>query len=417
MAGEFGHGTTVSSDNKITKTEWEGTTLHRFNSAAAGDIGYDNGSSFVRLAKGTASTILCMNSGATAPEWFDGLTLSNDGTKTTILGKSGDYTRIGDAATTSHSLTSEDDLMVSGKLEVKGTAYFDGQINASPDAPLNYIRHHIDNVYTSGGGSVYAIGLLVDGGITAHSGDTSAVIAMQIATPITTPNASVTIGLLTQLYVAALNINIGSDTVTLAASLYVQGEPTQGTLRAAVYVVAGKVILASADPLQLGIAGTATGTMNIQGATSGVVTMTVAAVAGTWTMTLPAAVGGAGEQLTDAAGNGITSWAAAASLREYKNVLCEANPQDAIDAILDTKAYHFHYKECMGTLDMATEYVGVMADEAAWAMHYDGRIVNPVNTLGYMVLGFQATDARIESVEDKVERLEAEITELKAGLN
>ena len=60
--------------------------------------------------------------------------------------------------------------------------------------------------------------------------------------------------------------------------------------------------------LKLGLAGTATGAMTIDGATSGVVTLTVAAAAGTWAMTLPAAVGTAGYFLVDAAGDGITSW-------------------------------------------------------------------------------------------------------------
>ncbi len=46
------------------------------------------------------------------------------------------------------------------------------------------------------------------------------------------------------------------------------------------------------------------------GTTSGVVTLRVADAAGTWTMTLPAAVGTAGYELIDVAGNGITGWAA-----------------------------------------------------------------------------------------------------------
>ena len=60
--------------------------------------------------------------------------------------------------------------------------------------------------------------------------------------------------------------------------------------------------------LKYGLAGTATGAFTMDGATSGVVTVTVNAVAGTWTMTLPAAVGTAGYFLVDAAGNGVTSW-------------------------------------------------------------------------------------------------------------
>lgn len=58
-----------------------------------------------------------------------GLQITNDGTLTTILGIAGDYNRIGDAAATSHSLASEDDLLVTGKLEVDGNAYFDSRID------------------------------------------------------------------------------------------------------------------------------------------------------------------------------------------------------------------------------------------------------------------------------------------------
>jgi len=58
-----------------------------------------------------------------------GLDISNDGTKTTILGTAGDYNRIGDAGTTNHGLASNDDLMVTGKFEVDGNADFDGFAN------------------------------------------------------------------------------------------------------------------------------------------------------------------------------------------------------------------------------------------------------------------------------------------------
>ena len=56
---------------------------------------------------------------------FGALTVTNDGTKTTILGLAGDYIRIGDAGTTSNSLNSEDDLMVTGELEVDGKFFAD----------------------------------------------------------------------------------------------------------------------------------------------------------------------------------------------------------------------------------------------------------------------------------------------------
>ena len=60
-----------------------------------------------------------------------GMIVTNDGTKTTFLGKTGDYNRIGDAGTTNHSLNSEDDLMVTGELEVKAQTFLDGQTTIS----------------------------------------------------------------------------------------------------------------------------------------------------------------------------------------------------------------------------------------------------------------------------------------------
>ncbi len=54
-----------------------------------------------------------------------GMTVTNDGTKTTFLGKTGDYIRIGDASDTAHGLNSEDDAMVTGEFEVDGISYLD----------------------------------------------------------------------------------------------------------------------------------------------------------------------------------------------------------------------------------------------------------------------------------------------------
>ena len=56
----------------------------------------------------------------------DGISISNDGTKTTIAGTAGDYNRIGNAGVTDHSLNSEDDLLITGELEVDGDTAFDG---------------------------------------------------------------------------------------------------------------------------------------------------------------------------------------------------------------------------------------------------------------------------------------------------
>jgi hypothetical protein len=111
--------------------------------------------------------------------------------------------------------------------------------------------------------------------------------------------------------------------------------------------------------------------------------------------------------LTDAAGNGVTSWAAAASKREYKNILSTVTSKtDALLSILKTPIYNFRYKEGVGTGDYKTVYTGLLADEAPWAMHFDGGILNPVNMFGYTVLSIQALHEKIEKLEEKIKSLE-----------
>ena len=112
-----------------------------------------------------------------------------------------------------------------------------------------------------------------------------------------------------------------------------------------------------------------------------------------------------GQQLTSGGDDAACDWTAASSLRKYKNIGRQASPQEALETMLNTPAYHFHYKEKKGTGDTSTEYVGVMADEASWAMHYKGTIVNPVNTLGYTVLSVQALNNKIEKLEQELELL------------
>lgn len=298
-----------------------------------------------------------------------------------------------------------------------GDLWMSGGLATGGATVKNYTQNLFGGAFLSGGGSSAAYKQRTEGALTGVAGDTTYLSGTVLVNTITTQSASESIAYIAQLVLFEPNItDYLTGDITIASTLYINNAPTEGETNAAIYVASGKILIASADPIQLGVAGSTTGTLDICGATSGVVTVTVNATAGTWTMTLPAAVGTAGHQLTDAGGNGITSWAAPSSLREYKDILCEANPQEALDAILRTKAYRFHYKEGMGTLDIETEYVGVLANEALWAMHYGGAVVNPVNTLGYMVLGFQAMDAKIETVKEKIERLESEVAELKGAL-
>jgi len=63
---------------------------------------------------------------ASAGVTIDGMNIANDGTTTTFLGTSGDYNRIGDASTSSHSFASEDDTLFTGQVEIDSNTYLDG---------------------------------------------------------------------------------------------------------------------------------------------------------------------------------------------------------------------------------------------------------------------------------------------------
>ena len=63
MAASKLTGTITPSDNTVTGAKIA------LGSDAAGDVMYYNGTNYIRVAKGTATQVLTMNSGATAPEW------------------------------------------------------------------------------------------------------------------------------------------------------------------------------------------------------------------------------------------------------------------------------------------------------------------------------------------------------------
>ena len=109
-------------------------------------------------------------------EIFGHLRTENDGTKTTIMGITGDYNRIGDAGVTSQALASEDDLLVTGKLEVNGLVYLDGGLGAALDfnnqllsnmkldTTLNANVFGITNMGTSSFASTAALVVITSGG-------------------------------------------------------------------------------------------------------------------------------------------------------------------------------------------------------------------------------------------------------------
>jgi len=203
---------------------------------------------------------------------------------------------------------------------------------------------------------------------TAADGATTDVVNVALTGSIITQANSETIVDVAQLLVAEPGITKGSDTITNASTVKIISAPTEGNNNYALYVGAGA--------------------SRFNGAIS-----------------LGTDHGDDGQQLTSGGDDAACDWTAASSLREYKNIGEQASPQDALETMLSTPAYHFHYKDKKGTGDSSTEYIGVMADEAPWAMHYKGSIVNPVNTLGYTVLSVQALNAKIEKLEQELEAL------------
>ena len=121
-------------------------------------------------------------------------------------------------------------------------------------------------------------------------------------------------------------------------------------------------------------------------------------------------VGASGEQLTSGGAAAETNWAAAASLAEFKNIIGERQDAEAALAMLrKTPVYDFRYKtreqykgrfdHPLTTGDHETVYTGLLAEDAPWAMHYHGKILNPVNTFGYTVLAIQALAAEVERLQ------------------
>ena len=97
-------------------------------------------------------------------------------------------------------------------------------------ADLDYYQTIIAGSFTSGGASSVAAGLITETALTAHSGDTTRVTGQSFTSSITTPAASMTVGIVAQTYINEPTITLGSGSaVTNAATLYVKGAPTEGT--------------------------------------------------------------------------------------------------------------------------------------------------------------------------------------------
>lgn len=159
--------------------------------------------------------------------------------------------------------------------------------------------------------------------------------------------------------------------------------------------------------LTLGVAGTSLGKLSMSGNTSGTITINTAAAAGTWTLTLPPDDGDAGEQL-QTNGSGVTTWEAAASLRQVKQIVgaLDDAAHAALERICSRSVYAFHYKpkdqlpeKLPSCSDTKTEFRGVMADEYPEVMMWNGRIFSPISAFGEAMLAIKALAAEVSSLK------------------
>ena len=173
---------------------------------------------------------------------------------------------------------------------------------------------------------------------------------------------------------------------------------------------------ATASTLALGIAGATTGTISFAGTTSGVVTIQALAAAGTYTLSLPPDDGDSGEQLqTD--GAGVMTWESAASYREAKDIVGHLEPETALQRILDATVHRFTYKRDAKGVggDYDTEFAGIVADEAPWAMKHKGRIFNEISAFGHAAAAIQALYAEFTDVTKRLASAESRLKTLGAS--
>ena len=117
-------------------------------------------------------------------------------------------------------------------------------------------------------------------------------------------------------------------------------------------------------------------------------------------------VGADGEQLTSGGAAAECDWAAAGSLTKFKELLdVRQDAAEVLKALVSVPVYDFRYRRStpdehvISTGDFDTTYTGVVAEDAPWLMHHKGRILNPVNSFGYLLLAVKGLFERIEALE------------------
>ena len=294
------------------------------------------------------------------------ISITGDGTELVTL--AGPLTVSGATNLKGGVVVNEDGADKDFRIESSGNAnmfVLDGGTNnlALGAGVLGNIQYYVAGSFT---GSSDTRGFFIGPSLTVNANETCEGCSIS---PTVITNASGTHSNLFGLKIAGLNITDTGATITNATSCYIDGAPTEATNNYALWVNDGAVRFDSA-------------------------TFAIREVTYTW----PPDNGDSGEQL-QTNGSGALTWEAAGSLREFKDLDGYLNSEDALSTILDTPIHKFNYKEDARTStgDYSTDYFGVMADEAPWAMHHNGRIFNPINTFGYTVGAIQELSKRLDA--------------------
>jgi hypothetical protein len=136
------------------------------------------------------------------------------------------------------TINSSQDLTIAGDLVVSGTGP-----HAVGIAAADYIAWVQGGAFTSGGATTRAGAFVVRTVLTGADGDTAVQCAIGAGstwgTGITTQANSETIGVVATAHFSDPDITKGTDTVTVASTVYIADAPTEGETNAALYVAAG----------------------------------------------------------------------------------------------------------------------------------------------------------------------------------
>lgn len=157
--------------------------------------------------------------------------------------------------------------------------------------------------------------LTIDGATTGATSQAQ-VFTVGVKTPFIDDNAAGTIEMTISSVVKAtfsaqgMNVSVAGSAAVPSLSLTgnLHGFYEKSATELGVSIGAALVGGFDATGVFVGLAGTLTGTLKFNGATSGTVTIQSAAAAGTWTLTLPTTDGNSGEFL-QTNGSGVTTWA------------------------------------------------------------------------------------------------------------